>query len=344
MPVEVRREETAAAPKAAVASKPAPRTQPAMKVSKGVPKYLSWPYVGSNIDNKAGVKDNARGKPPADSVAAGLATDSVATDTVVPGAELKGIMLVNPASEYMRGIDKPEAQKSGLWGGMSWVYLALTVMFCVICLKFKGNSRYMKALYSDLTDTRLRSNVFDETVRETSLLVLMNIMWVLNAGVMLWTAVRQYSGLYAGAGAALSPNSISITCPEWIGIGICAGVAAAYLLVETLAYWVVGNVFSDRHKTGLWVKGAAASTALETFLLFPISLLMLIYPEWHEMLLWMGIGVFILGKIVFLYKGFRIFFAEISSWMLFLYYLCSLEIVPLILTYFGAVVASASWH
>lgn len=344
MPVEVRHDDKVAAPKAAVASKPAPRREPAMKVSKGVPKYLSWPYVGSGVDNKAGVKDNAPGQLAADSVAAGSAADSVAADTVVPGAELKGIVLVNPASEYMRGMEKPEVQKKGVWGGMSWVYLALTVMFCVICLKFKGNSRYMKALYSDLIDTRLRSNVFDETVRETSLLVLMNIMWVLNAGVMLWTAVRQYSGLYEGVGAVLSPNSMSITCPEWIGISICAGVSAVCMLIQMIAYWVVGNVFSDRHKTGLWVKGAAASTALETFLLFPISLLMLIYPEWHEMLLWMGIGVFILGKIVFLYKGFRIFFAEISSWMLFLYYLCSLEIVPLILTYFGAVLACATWH
>lgn len=339
MPVEVRREETTAVPKASVAPRPVQRTQTAIKVSKGVPKYLSWPYEGGTTGNE--LTDTA----PTDSVPTDtVAADSVATDSVVPGAELKGIMLVNPASEYMRGMEKPETHKPGLWGGMSWVYLALTLMFCMICLKFKGNSRYMKALYADLTNTRLRNNVFDETVRETSLLVLMNIMWVLNAGVILWTAVRQYSGLYVGAEGVMSPNSMSITCPDWIGIGICACVSAVYMLVQTVAYWVIGNVFSDRCKTGLWVKGSAASTALETFLLFPIALLMLIYPEWRDLLLWMGIGVFILGKMVFLYKGFRIFFAEISSWMLFLYYLCSLEIVPLILTYFGAVVASASWH
>ncbi|MDE5870106.1 MAG: DUF4271 domain-containing protein, partial [Muribaculaceae bacterium] len=56
---------------------------------------------------------------------------------------------------------------------------------------------------------------------------------------------------------------------------------------------------------------------------------------WTVGLLEIAAGVFILGKIMFIYKGFRIFFNQISSWMLFLYYLCSVEIVPLILTYFA---------
>lgn len=272
-------------------------------------------------------------------------TVAIEADTVPAGEVLEGIVLVNPATEYMKNLDTGNPSRQRQWGGMSWVYLALTVMFCVISLKFKGNSRYMKALCSDLTDTRLRHNAFDETVRETSLLILMNVMWAFNAGVLLWGAVKMFSGMYTpGIAADMTANSFSITCPEWVGVGICSGISAIYLVVMTVAYWVVGNVFSDRRKTGLWVKGAAASTALETFLLLPLSLLTLIYPEWGMTLLWIAAGVFAMGKIVFLYKGFRIFFAEISSWMLFLYYLCSLEIVPLILTYFGAVFACGAWH
>ncbi|MDE6338919.1 MAG: DUF4271 domain-containing protein [Muribaculaceae bacterium] len=47
----------------------------------------------------------------------------------------------------------------------------------------------------------------------------------------------------------------------------------------------------------------------------------------------MGGGIIGIGKIVFIYKGFRIFFQQLRSWLLFLCYLCSLEIVPLILAY-----------
>lgn len=123
-----------------------------------------------------------------------------------------------------------------------------------------------------------------------------------------------------------------------MGIAICSGVAAVYLLAMTIAYWVIGNVFAERRQTQMWVKGAAAAYGLETLVLFPVALLTLTYLAWNRTLLIIAAAVFVFGKIVFLYKGFRIFFTQISSWLLFLYYLCSLEIVPLILVYFGTVV------
>lgn len=279
-------------------------------------------------------------------VTASSDTAAIVADTVQPGEAKEGIVLVNPVTEYMKGLEAEDtAPLSRQWGGMSWVYLALAVMFCVISMKFKGNSRYVKALCSDMTDIRPRHNAFDETVRETSLLILMNIMWALNAGVFLWGAVKMFSGSYAGcADGFIAADSFTITCPEWVGIGICSCISALYLIVMVMAYWVVGNVFSDHRKAALWVKGAVASTALGAFFLFPVSLLALIYPEWDMALLWVAAGVFIMMKVMFLYKGFRIFFAEISSWMLFLYYLCSLEIVPLILAYFSAVSVCGAWH
>lgn len=264
---------------------------------------------------------------PQDSIAA--ATDTL--DLTAEGETACGIILTDPGAAYAAPAS-PHVTDSH-WGEMSWVYLALAVMFCAIGIKFKGNSRYMKALYDDLTDTRLRSNLFDETVKETSLLVLLNLMWVLNVGIMLWGLVEMST-----------PAEGSLPRPESapVGIAICVGVTAVYQGLMYVAYWIVGNVFSDRVHTRLWVKGAAASTGMGAFLMFPLSLMSLIYPGWRETILIVAACVFAVGKIVFLYKGFRIFFAEISSWLLFLYYLCSLEIVPLVLTYIGAVLACAS--
>lgn len=110
-----------------------------------------------------------------------------------------------------------------------------------------------------------------------------------------------------------------------------------YVIFMLLAYEITGNVFSDRNMTRLWVKGASALMGLQVFLFFPFALLSLCYPEWNRIILILAGIVFIIGKIQFIYKGFRIFFNQISSWLLFLYYLCSLEIVPLILVYFGTV-------
>lgn len=293
-----------------------------VKSHKGVPSLLAYPYAGS-VPEATGTHSAA------DSVAA----DSTGAARPVPGEKKGGIILVNPASEFL---GKETHLPRMHWSSMSWIYLALALLFCVVAIKFKGNSRYMKALMSDLTSTRMRPNAFDDTVRETSLLFLLNIMWVACSGVFLWKAVTIFGPVYAYGSSSVPDNPA-------VGIALCSAVSAVYLTIMTIAYWIIGNVFAERRQTQMWVKGAAAAYGLETFLLFPTALLTLTYPAWDRTLLAIAVSVFIFGKIVFLYKGFRIFFTQISSWLLFLYYLCSLEIVPLILTYVAAVAACLRW-
>lgn len=251
-----------------------------------------------------------------------MATDSTAqaADTVVT---VPGMVLDD-------GLIREEAPAPAVSNhGMSWIFLGLGILFCIAALKFKNNTRYLKALLKDLTDVRVRQNIFDETVKETSFLILLNVLWVCCAGVLLWQSLLLLTPSEWGSAFPLHGSGAA-------GIGICSGVAALYLIVLLVAYTVVGNVFSDSRRTLLWVKGAAASFALETIFLFPLALISICYAAWAEPVIWIAASVFVVGKIVFIYKGFRIFFNQISSWMLFLYYLCSLEIVPLILTYLAA--------
>ena len=93
----------------------------------------------------------------------------------------------------------------------------------------------------------------------------------------------------------------------------------------------------------MWVRGAAATNGAEAFLLFPFALLALTQPEWNPGVLILAGIVFILGKFLFIFKGFRIFFNQFSSWLLFLYYLCSLEIIPLLLTYGLTLTLCSMW-
>lgn len=311
-----------------------------------IPSLLSYPYVAPAKADMTAHADTAAGMPrtvqtvqipyalPLDSAA--LAADSL--QGPVPGEVMEGLVLINPASAYTVKT-LPEVQKPiGHWwsAGMSWIYLGLAVLFCVIGIRFKNNTRYLSALVSDLTDTRLRHNAFDDTVRETSILVLLNVLWAACAGIFLWQAVKLFHPLIPGFSFSIPDNQAG-------GIAICMGVAAAYLILINFAYLTVGNVFSDSGKTKLWMKGAGAATGLQTFLLFPLALLLLGYQAWAPIILILAASVFAIGKIVFLFKGFRIFFNQISSWLLFLYYLCSLEIVPLILTYLAALLACSAW-
>ena len=254
-----------------------------------------------------------------------VAADSIAVDTLVAGEYPSMAIMESP----VRSVEGQRETEEGF--GMSWIYLVLTLLFTLAALRIKNSPRHFKAIWTDLFETRLRSNAFDDTVDETVLLILLNALWAASAGVLLWALI----GMTAGYNPAWS---LSVLLPQPVGIAVCMGVCAIYVTLITTAYWVVGNVFTDSRRAVLWVKGATASTAIGGGLSLPPAFLVLCYPSWTPKLLIIAASVFILCKILFIWKGFRIFFDHLSSWLLFLYYLCSLEIVPLILVYFGTVV------
>ena len=173
----------------------------------------------------------------------------------------------------------------------------------------------------DLISTRVRQNTFDDTVRETSLLVLLNILWCGSAGLLCFC-------VYGESGVAPVNRTI--------GILSGMGMAAVYSLFLYISYWTLGWVFSDRSHAELWVRGYAASQALMAPAFFILALLAFCCPG-SFVIGGIAIIVFVVVKLAFIFKGYRIFFNQFSSWVLFLCYLCSLEIVPLILCYRCAV-------
>ncbi|MDE6811893.1 MAG: DUF4271 domain-containing protein [Muribaculaceae bacterium] len=215
---------------------------------------------------------------------------------------------------------EPRVELHGLSAGLSWIMGGLLLLFVIIAIRFHNNSKYLGALLKSAVEVRERGNVFDDTVRETSFVILLNVMWSLCVGILLFILA---GGNLGGSDAATE-------------MAISVGLTVAYELFLVLAYWIVGNVFSDELHTRMWLRGFLSATGLTTLVLFPAAMMVLCYPANAEIALEIGLGAVILGKIVFIWKGFRIFFSQIGSWVLFLYYLCSLEIVPLVLLYVGA--------
>ena len=253
--------------------------------------------------------------PAADSMAGHQ--DTAAIDTTVRDTSYVLVIDAND-SEALPVRQRPADGVSA--DGMSWILGGLLLLFTIVAIRFRNNSKYLSTLFKSAVEVRERGNVFDDTVKETSFMVVLNVMWSLCAGVLLFTLV---GGRVDQPGAAR-------------GMGFGVLLAIAYELFMLLAYWIIGNVFSDRLHTRMWIRGFLSATGLTTLILFPAALATVCYPADARIALWIGLGAFILGKIVFISKGFRIFFTQISAWVLFLYYLCSLEIVPLILLYVSA--------
>ena len=250
-----------------------------------------------------------------------LTNDSIAeTDSIISEPEpVYGILLTPPKPEPAA----PLRSKGN--DGVSFILCGVFILFLIIALRFRNNIKYAVTMFRNLVETRTRQNVFDDTVRETSLIVLLNILWCACVGIIGY-CVFQFT----------YPEEASFDSRA-VGMLLGMGVAAVYTLFMWLAYSCVGWVFSDKSHAELWVKGFSACQAIMTPAFFLFALLGISRPDLSLVAGFIAVGVFILAKMVFIWKGYRIFFNQFSSWVLFLCYLCSLEIVPLILCYRSAI-------
>lgn len=256
--------------------------------------------------------------------------DSVAADTVAVGEAVPVLVIDAPKAPTMtvgKADNAPEQPALGGYGN-SFITLGLLLIFCVLGITFRNNPRYLAAIRRDLFETRERGNVFDDTVSESVFLLIMNILWVASAGVLLAYGVRGYEVGWAG---------IAEWSPGWLSVVGCMGVAAAYTLFIWCAYNLTGNIFATPQQTRMWTRAFAAAQGLTGVGFFLIALIVECYPALTMQLLIAAAVIFVIFRLIFIFKGILIFFNKFSSWMIFLCYLCNLEIVPLILTFVAAI-------
>ena len=213
----------------------------------------------------------------------------------------------------------------------SWIYVILFAVFFLVCLRVRGNFKFLHAFFRDLVVVRERENMFNATVTETSLIFLVMLLTGCSVGVLLYSAVGSF-GATVPLHAELPSLGVAVS-GQFLSTMVCMGLACVYIGAMWVCYTVVGRVFSDALHTWLWVRGFTAGTGLSAAVFFPLALLAIAYPEWSMQIVVAGFAMLILVKFVFIIKGFRIFFTESSLWVVFLYYLCSLEIVPLVITF-----------
>lgn len=261
-----------------------------------------------------------------DSIAAGSATagpataDSVAADST-EAAELWGLTLEAPPAPGRVEGSLPEQ-------GTSWILLLVMTLVCILCFRIRRNTRFLQYLLKELFETRNRTNMFDDTVRETSFLALLDSLAALCGGILLSTAIAD--GLPA---LGIPPVAGAATLA---GTAICTGAVSCLLLFLWGSYTVWGRTFMSPAVTRHWTRGFSIATGFLAILWLPVALFCCVQPQWAPQALILAAILFIMDKIIFIWKSLRIFTTEISSWTVFLYYLCGLEIVPLVLTFAAA--------
>ena len=205
--------------------------------------------------------------------------------------------------------------------------LMMLVAMAVV-LSYRTGYKYLENFVRNMFSTRRRENLFDDhTVNETKILT----------ALIGLSCVMQGFALMVGMSLAVPSLASGILRSPALSLGLGAAVVLVYYLLQLLVYHVLGYVFTDSISTRLWIDGFKATQSLLGLLLLPVIGVMLLKPELSTPMLLVAAGLYICARLVFICKGFRIFYGNLSSIVYFILYLCSLEIVPLVMLGAGTI-------
>lgn len=203
--------------------------------------------------------------------------------------------------------------------------LVLAVIF-FISISYSKGRKYIADFFHNMFSVRKRENLFeDHTVKETQ------IMTALTANTCIFESIILYEAF-----TFFHPEALASPLPVFNYIGALTLFMGVFYLLQLGIYYILGFIFADKVETNLWINGFKASQSLLGIILTPVACTMLIYPSTIQMMLVLSALLYFLARLVFICKAFRIFFNNLSSTLYFILYLCSVEIVPVILSLAGA--------
>lgn len=201
------------------------------------------------------------------------------------------------------------------------------LVFFFLALFFRGGYKYITDIANHLFSIRKRQNAFEiHTASETFLMLAMIANTCIMSGLIFYLGIDYW---YPEIG--LSQNVF-----KWVSIlSVFYGL---FFLVQLLLYRTIGFTFAyNRDDIRLWLDGFKSSQAILGLVLSPIVFISLLYPASTLFMLILAIISYFCARIIFIIKGFRIFFNNFGSYIYFILYLCTLEIVPIFLICAGAI-------
>ncbi|MDE6629308.1 MAG: DUF4271 domain-containing protein [Muribaculaceae bacterium] len=235
---------------------------------------------------------------------------------------------LSPAEREMY-VSRPPAWQQGIAGTSrvlepgadSGVVAMLLFAIVLIGLNMRHVRRFFASVPHDLLSVRRRANAFDEhTAAETRVVILLLLQLFILEGILLFC----WLGQPLARGTAMQTDSLTAV------VGALAGAGAALYIFQLAACRTVGYVFTDNVAAGLWRRGLNASQSILSLALLGPALVALFYPALGLYMLILAAALYVLSRICYIIKGFRIFYTDFTSLLYFILYLCTLEIIPVI--------------
>lgn len=204
----------------------------------------------------------------------------------------------------------------------SGVMTMLIALFLLVAFNFRHYTTFIKTFTHNLFSIRTRANAFDEhnTLRETRVTMSLIMLTCMSEGILMYAFLN-------------SSYDIDDRISAFYGIGILTLLSAVYYLWQLAVYHTVGYTFVGPLKSSQWLKGFNASQCLIGIPLIVPALAVIFYPNMAATLIIIAAILYVMARMIFIFKGFRIFYNKSYTLIYFILYLCALEIIPVIFFY-----------
>lgn len=210
-------------------------------------------------------------------------------------------------------------ERNHLPGYDSGVLCLVLGIFLLLAYNSRHYSTFLKHFASDLFSVRRRDDTFSvRTFSETGMQASIVLLASIGEGIII--------------NAALIMSGVTIIS-SFFQILIFSVIALMYYIWELAAYRTVGFVFTDKFTSKQWIKGFNASQALLGIAIILPALFVLFNPDASHIVVPIAVFVYLITRLIFIFKGFRLFYDNFGSLLYFILYLCTLEIVPIVVIY-----------
>lgn len=247
-----------------------------------------------------------------DSIASATSMRATCVEAEAPSAARERDITTTGRIPYTECL--PALPRTLLPGYDTGVMGMLIALFLIIALNFRHYSTFIKTFMQNLFTVRTRANAFDDhnTTSEVRVLASLIILGCACQGILLFSIIN------------IDVPGINV----FFGVGSATILAILYYLWQLAAYSTVGYVFGSGNQAAQWLKGFNASQSLLSMALVVPALVILFNPDMAEALIYIGAALYLVARIIFISKGFRIFYHQSFSLLYFILYLCTLEIIP----------------
>lgn len=247
----------------------------------------------------------------ADSIAR---ADSMALDTVKTAA----VNILPPAPTGFVGI--PLASSVGREPIVPIILLIMALLFGYVTINRIG---IVKEITKYFFSSRRRLSIFiDASVGQVQLLISLSFILITSVSMILHSFFFGYQINIAGFDWVL--DGMLYLCFIWIGIAVFLGLK--YLTIKLL-----GSIFFEKEQTDAFILGYFTILSGIGLILAPISIAIIYAPtSIHQILYDASVGLGVVAFMLIFYKLAQIFLQKPSSIFYIVLYLCTVEILPLV--------------